>query len=32
MDVAEQIASGLAATGEVDGSQFLTFLLAGEEY
>ncbi len=32
MDVAEQIASGLAGTGEVDGSQFLTFLLAGEEY
>ncbi|HEB91931.1 MAG TPA: chemotaxis protein CheW [Gammaproteobacteria bacterium] len=32
MDVAEQIASGLASTGEVDGSQFLTFLLAGEEY
>ncbi len=32
MDVAERVASGLAATGEVDGSQFLTFLLAGEEY
>ncbi|HEX21967.1 MAG TPA: chemotaxis protein CheW [Chromatiales bacterium] len=32
MDVAEQIASGLAGTGEVDGSQFLTFFLAGEEY
>jgi len=32
MDVAEQIASGLAGTSEVDGSQFLTFLLAGEEY
>jgi len=32
MDVAEQIASGLDGNSEVDGSQFLTFLLAGEEY
>ena len=31
MDVAEQIANGLD-TSEVDGSQFLTFLLADEEY
>lgn len=31
MDVAEQIANGLDGS-EVDGSQFLTFLLAGEEY
>ncbi len=32
MDVAEQIANGLDNDMEADGNQFLTFLLAGEEY
>jgi len=32
MDVAEQIANGLDSDSEADGNQFLTFLLAGEEY